>query len=77
MISEDGNIGRNIAGNIFVINSGKVIIGDVIGIVIENVIGNIVGNIIGNIIGNVPMNVVGIVEIGHSTITMQQTNTIS
>jgi tetrahydromethanopterin S-methyltransferase subunit C len=68
MIWKDENIGGNIAVNIFVINNGNIIIGDVIGIIIENVIGNV--------IGKVPRNVVGNTEIGPSTIIMQQTITL-
>jgi hypothetical protein len=77
MISEDGNIGGNTAGNIFVINSGNVIIGIIIENVIGNFFGNIIENIIGKVIGNVPMNIVRNVETGPSTITMQQTITLS
>jgi hypothetical protein len=58
--------------NIFVINNGNIIIGDVIGIIIENIIENITGNIPRNVVGNI----VGNIEIGFSTITMQQTITL-
>jgi hypothetical protein len=69
MILDDGNIGGNTAKNIFVINSGNIII--------WNASENVIGYVIGIVTRDVPRNIVGNIETGPSNIIMHQTITLS